>query len=100
LQPLQYVVVVRITKDGMTKAERRLAQEGEGDLVVSVRRKFQSTMRDDLVGGIELLTGQRVVSFLSDHKADTDHAAEVLILDGAPRLSETPADGGGPPPAA
>src|SRR4051812_45886856 len=56
-------VVVCITEDGMTKAERRLTQEGEGELVVTVRRKFQSTMRDDLVGGIELFTGQRVVSF-------------------------------------
>jgi uncharacterized protein YbcI len=93
-------VVVCITEDGMTKAERRLTQEGEAELVVNVRRKFQSTMRDDLVGGIELLTGRRVMSFLSDHNAHTDHAAEVFILDGAPRMPETPADEAGPPPAA
>ena len=44
----------------MTKAERRLAAEGETDLVVTIRRKFQTTMREDLVGGVELLTGRKV----------------------------------------
>jgi len=83
-------VVVCIAEDNMTKAERRLTQEGEGELVVKVRRKFQSTMRDDLVGGIELLTGRRVVSFLSDHNAETDHASEVFVLDGPPQVSDAP----------
>jgi uncharacterized protein YbcI len=85
-------VVVCIAEDNMTKAERQLAAAGEGELVVTVRRKFQSTMRDDLVGGIELLTGCKVVSFLSDHDDVADMAAEVFILDGVPRLPETPAD--------
>src|SRR3954471_9655505 len=85
-------VVVCITEDNMTKAERRLTQEGERDLVVTVRRKFQTTMRDDLVGGIELLTGRKVVSFLSDHNADTDHAAEVFVLDAPPHLTSPALD--------
>ena len=72
----------------MTKAERRLTQEGEGELVVTVRRKFQSTMRDDLVGGVELLTGRQVVSFLSDHDDRADMASEVFVLDGPPLSSE------------
>jgi uncharacterized protein YbcI len=93
-------VVVCITEDNMTKAERRLTQEGEGELVVTVRRRFQSTMRDDLVGGVELLTGRRVVAFLSDHDAGADMAAEVFVLDGAPRLSEAPTDVGGAPAVA
>jgi uncharacterized protein YbcI len=93
-------VIVCIAEDNMTKAERRLTQEGEGELVVTVRRKFQSTMRDDLVGGVELLTGCKVVSLLSDHDAGADTAAEVFVLDGAPRLPEVPTDVGGAPPAA
>ena len=83
-------IIVCITEDTMTKAERRLTQEGEAELVDTVRRKFQQTMREDLVGGIELLTGRRVVSFLSDHNAETDHAAEVFLLDGAPQPSDVP----------
>jgi uncharacterized protein YbcI len=83
-------VVLCVTQDGMTKAERRLTQEGESDLVVTIRRQFQTTMRDDLVGGIEVLTGRKVVSFLSDHNAKTDHAAEIFVLDGPPETSSAP----------
>jgi uncharacterized protein YbcI len=85
-------VVVCIAEDNMTKAERRLAAEGEGELVVTVRRKFQSTMRDDLVSGIELLTGRKVVSFLSDHDDATDTAAEVFVLDGPPQVVDMSTD--------
>jgi uncharacterized protein YbcI len=81
-------VVVCITEDNMTKAERRLVQEGEEELVVTIRRRFQTTMRDDLVAGIELLTGRKVRSFLSDHDADNDFASEVFVLDGPPQWPE------------
>src|SRR5215212_10640367 len=85
-------LVICVTHGNMTKGERRLVQEGEGAMVVSIRRKFQTTMRDDLIGGIELLTGRKVVSFMSDHNAETDHAAEVFVLDGPPHVSDaTPA---------
>jgi uncharacterized protein YbcI len=77
-------VIVCVTHDTLTKGERRLVEEGEADLVITVRRKFQSTMREDLVSGIELLTGRTVLSFMSDHDADHDYAAEVFVLDGAP----------------
>ena len=73
----------------MTKAERRLTAEGETDLVTTIRRKFQTTMREDLVGGVERLTGRKVLSFMSDHDADNDYAAEVFILDGPPILEPT-----------
>jgi uncharacterized protein YbcI len=81
-------VVLCVTEDNMTKGERRLVQAGEEELVVTVRRKFQTTMHDDLVGGVELLTGCKVISLLSDHNAATDHAAEVFVLDGPPRFAE------------
>jgi uncharacterized protein YbcI len=77
-------LVVCLTQDSMTKAERRLVAEGEADMVATVRRKFQQTMRDDLVSGVEQLTGRKVISFMSDHDSDTDHAAEVFVLDQAP----------------
>jgi uncharacterized protein YbcI len=85
-----------IAQDSMTKGERRLVEAGEADTVVSIRRKFQATMRDDLIGGVELLTGRKVVSFMSDHDAVTDHAAEIFVLDGEPQTS-IELDGDGPP---
>jgi len=87
--------VICVTQDNMTKAERRLATEGETDLVITIRRKFQTTMRDDLVGGIEILTGRNVLSFMSDHDAENDYAAEVFILDGPPMTQTTDDDGTG-----
>ena len=84
-------VVVCVTHDNMTKGERRLVEAGEGDTVVSIRRKFQSTMRDDLVAGVETLTGRTVISFMSDHDPETDHAADIFVLDAEPTWS-TPAD--------
>jgi uncharacterized protein YbcI len=77
-------VIVCVTHDTLTKGERRLVEEGEAETVVSIRRKFQTTMREDLVGGVELLTGRKVVSFMSDHDAVHDYAAEVFVLEGPP----------------
>ena len=90
--------IICVTQDNMTKGEHRLVDKGETDLVVTIRRKYQSTMREDLVGGIELLTGRKVLSFMSDHDADHDYAAEVFILDGPPIVEA--ADGDGTAPAA
>jgi uncharacterized protein YbcI len=69
------------TQDLMTKAEKTLTGAGQVDLVVGLRRTFQSTMREDLVSGVEMLTGRRVVSFMSDHDAIHDCCVEVFILD-------------------
>jgi uncharacterized protein YbcI len=80
-------VVVCVAQENMTKGERRLVEEGETKAVVSIRRKFQTTMRDDLVSGVETLTGRKVLSFMSDHDAERDYAAEVFVLDGPPKLS-------------
>jgi uncharacterized protein YbcI len=88
--------VICVTQDNMTKAERRLTAEGETDLVVTIRRKFQTTMREDLVGGVELLTGRKVLSFMSDHDGEADYAAEVFILDGPPIVQAASDDGTAP----
>ena len=86
-------LIVCVTQDTMTKAERRLVAEGEAELVDTIRRKFQTTMRDDLVAGIELMTGRKVLSFMSDHDAEQDYAAEVFVLDGLPSSPRDEGDG-------
>src|SRR4051812_23811104 len=93
-------VVLCVTQNSMTKGERRLVEEGEVKAVVSIRRKFQTTMRDDLVAGVETLTGRTVLSSMSDHDGDHDYAAEIFVLDGAPSGTPPPVgEGSGPAPA-
>src|SRR5436190_19252887 len=93
-------VVLCVTQNTMTKGERRLVEAGEAKAVVSIRRKFQTTMRDDLVGGVETLTNRKVLSFMSDHDADHDYAAEIFVLDGTPSGSAPPVgEESGPTPA-
>ena len=85
-------VVVCITQDTMTKGERQLLDADENELVETIRREFQQTMRDDLINGIELHAGRTVLSFMSDHDAQHDHAAEVFVLDGPPEVPAAAAD--------
>ena len=75
-----------------------------------MRRRFQQTMREDLIAAVVEHTGREVAAFLSDHHVDPDIAAEVFILkprsageraagiagngDGAGRESSTEATGG------
>src|SRR4051812_16322233 len=84
--------VVCITQDTMTKGEHHLLEDDESELLETIRREFQTTMRDDLINGVELLTGRRVLSFMSDHAAQHDSAAEFLVLDGPPEFPATAAD--------
>jgi uncharacterized protein YbcI len=76
-------VVTVVLEETLTKAERRLVAEGEGDAVVSTRRTFQRTMRTDLVEAVERHTGRRVIAFLSDQSADPDISVETFILKAA-----------------
>jgi uncharacterized protein YbcI len=84
--------VLCITQDTMTKGERYLLDADESQLVETIRREFQRTMRDDLINGIELLTGRAVLSFMSDHDPRNDYAAEVFVLDGPPEIPAVAAD--------
>jgi uncharacterized protein YbcI len=70
--------------DLLTKAERRLADDGKGDLIRQVRREFQATMREDLVAAVEMLTERKVIAFMSDNHIDPDMAVEVFVLDPVP----------------
>jgi len=73
-------LVVVVLEETLTKAERRLVSDGEGETVVNARRTFQRTMRTDLVEAVERLTGRAVVAFLSDQSVTPDVAVEAFTL--------------------
>ncbi len=74
--------VVVLLSDALTVVEQRLAQEGNHETVLSVRRKAQESMADDMTELVERLTGRTVSCLLSDHDVATDTAVEVIVFDG------------------
>jgi uncharacterized protein YbcI len=70
-----------LLEDTMTTAEQQLAVAGEEEFVLDIRRKFQKTMRDDLVAAVEELGGRKVVAFMSDNTIEPDMALESFVLE-------------------
>jgi uncharacterized protein YbcI len=69
-----------VLSDTLTKGERSLVRDGKEQLVVDMRRAFQATMRENLVSGVERVTGRRVIAFMSDNHIDPDVAVESFVL--------------------
>ena len=96
--------VLVVLRDTLLKGERILVADGHVEAVIDMRRRFQKTMREDLIAAVVEHTGREVVAFLSDHHVDPDIAAEVFILKPRPpseqREGATPdGDGNGARPA-
>ena len=70
-----------LLEDTMTTAERALAEGGEEEFVLDIRRKFQTTMRNDLVAAVEDLSGRKVLAFMSDNTTEPDMALESFVLE-------------------
>jgi uncharacterized protein YbcI len=80
-------LVTVVIEDLLTKAERKLTETGQRDLVLQTRRIFQETMADDLTDAVETITGRRVLAFLSANHVEPDIAIESFVLapqDGGP----------------
>ena len=73
-------VVTVVLQDTLTKGERSLVGDGLEETVLSIRKAFQCTMRNDLIGGVEAILGRRVVAFMSDNHMDPDVAVEIFVL--------------------
>jgi uncharacterized protein YbcI len=67
--------------DLLNKGEHRLVADGRGQLVLDMRQAFQQTMRDELIIGVERVTGRTVLAFLSANHLDPDVAIESFVLE-------------------
>jgi uncharacterized protein YbcI len=94
-----------VLEDTFTKGERSLLEAGERDVVLNARRAYQRALREPLTAAIELLTGRKVISVLSDHQDDPDIAVENFVLEPEPfedgrihhsRVHASDGDGAGP----
>jgi uncharacterized protein YbcI len=89
---INHQIVVILMRDTLLKAEKSLVAAGEANAVLDTRHKFQKTMEDELVGGVERITGRKVVAFMSDNHIDPDLAAEVFVMgDGQDAAQTEPA---------
>jgi uncharacterized protein YbcI len=75
--------IVVVLEDTLTKGERRLADNGKGEMVIEMRRCFQVVMKDDMIAMVEQLTGRSVRALMSDNHIDPDVACEVFLLEPA-----------------
>jgi uncharacterized protein YbcI len=73
-----------VLQDTLTIGERTLADAGEGEAVLDLRRRWQSVMQAEMSREIEELTGRKVVGFMSDNHIDPDLAVEVFVLESRP----------------
>jgi uncharacterized protein YbcI len=77
-----------VLQDSLTVGERSLAEAGQGQAVLDLRRRWQSVMEEDVSREIETLTGRKVTGFMSDNHIDPDLAVEVFVLEPLPQLKE------------
>ncbi len=82
-------LITVVLRDTLTRGERSLVADGRSQLVLDMRRAYQSTMRTDIIAGVEQISGRTVIAFLSDNHIDPDIAVESFVLQPA-------ADPGGP----
>ena len=85
-----------VLQDSLTVGERSLADAGEGQAVLDLRRRWQRVMENDVSLEIEQLTGRKVTGFMSDNHIDPDLAVEVFVLEPLTKQAE---HGGARPPA-
>ncbi len=84
-----------VLQDTLSKGERSLTQDGLQDLVLTMRKAYQGTMRHDLISGVEGILGRKVIAFFSDNNVEPDMALEAFLL--APDPVSPCADGASAP---
>lgn len=77
-------VVTVILRDTLTKVERTLVRHDQHELVLSIRKTFQDTMKADLVAGVQAILGRDVIALMSTNHIDPDIAVQTFILAPAP----------------
>jgi uncharacterized protein YbcI len=74
-----------VMSDTLTKGEITLVQIGESERVLDMRKAFQRAMRQEMVSGVEEITGRTVTAFMSDNHIEPDYAVETFVLAPMPR---------------
>jgi uncharacterized protein YbcI len=74
-------LITVVLQDTLTRGERSLVRDGKEDLVLSTRFAYQQTMSDDMIAGLENITGRKVRAFMSSNHTDPDIAVEAFVME-------------------
>jgi uncharacterized protein YbcI len=75
-------VITCLLEDTLTRAERKLVESGRASPVLEVRSTIQETMRDELAGGVEELSGQQVRAIIAGTEVNPDISTQIFVLGG------------------
>jgi uncharacterized protein YbcI len=73
-------LVVVMLGECLTTAEKQLADAGNVELVLEVRRALHEGMREDATALVEELTGRKVIAYLTDQALSPDLASLTFVL--------------------
>jgi uncharacterized protein YbcI len=73
-------VLVVALKGGLTTVERTLLEAGDDGLVRQVRLRFQEVMEQNFIDAVQRLTGQQVLTYMSQIVFDPDYCFEFFVL--------------------
>src|ERR1700750_2799254 len=71
-------LVVVVLEETFTRAEKTLAQGGEGEAIQHIRRRFQQQMAEAFTSVVEQATGRKVRACLSDIHIEHHACVETL----------------------
>jgi uncharacterized protein YbcI len=72
-----------VMRGGVTRAEQTMLDFGQEDLVRNFRQQFENEMTKRLVGGIEELTGRRVLTYQSQILFNPHVICEIFVFEEA-----------------
>ena len=74
-------LVMCVLRDTLSPAEKSQLVEGHASSVNQARLGVQGAMREELVAGVERLTGRKVVELITAHDLDPGSAFETFVFD-------------------
>jgi uncharacterized protein YbcI len=75
----------------LTWREQYLVAAGEGEAVRTMRRTYQSAMREEEIRLVERVSGRQVLTALSDMDPYKNVAVEIFVLERLPEMEATTA---------
>jgi uncharacterized protein YbcI len=85
-------VITCVLEDTLTRAERKLVESGHLTPVLEIRSTLQETMRPELAGKVEELSGQHVRAIIAGTEVEPDISTQIFVLGGASQIRDRTPD--------